>query len=507
MNKISLTPAGRVVVFLVILAILATVGYFYGLFDNFLGKGKLNTDNTGLTLSSKETMHISLDEWIGWKPILDANGGTTTQPGSIYGKLGLKLNIHIINDGSQSSTALIKGDIAGAGYTVNRFAFLYPKFIDNRVPVKMVYIVNNSSGGDGIIAKAGINRIEDLVGKKIGVPRFSEAQTLVEWLLSKSSLTDAQVNGLRRSFVYFNTPDDAAKACFSGQLDAAATWQPYLSQATTTTSMHVLFSTKEATNLVLDGIIFRQDYINANPEKIKLFIEGALKAASLYTTSFTPIKNTMPLFATETDSNIKAMTEDATLLDHAANVESGNGIVQTLYTDMANIWKALGEKADPEAFNTVFDFSLLKSLEDKFPASNQGSKLAFTEEQRDAAQAQGNEQALLSQKLTINFALGSAAIDQESFGTLNSFAKTAKLLNKVIIQIEGNTDNIGQASTNQDLSYRRAKTAATYLIYQGIDASRFVIVGNGSNKPVAGNGTAAGRAQNRRTDVYFKVVQ
>lgn len=45
-----------------------------------------------------------------WKSIIDANGGLTTQSGSIYDKLGVKVNINVINDATQSSNALIKGD-------------------------------------------------------------------------------------------------------------------------------------------------------------------------------------------------------------------------------------------------------------------------------------------------------------------------------------------------------------------------------------------------------------
>jgi predicted signal transduction protein with EAL and GGDEF domain len=50
--------------------------------------------------------------------------------------------------------------------------------------------------GDGIIAKEGIRAIEDLKGKKIAIPRGSEAQVMTEWLLSASSLSVSDVNNL-----------------------------------------------------------------------------------------------------------------------------------------------------------------------------------------------------------------------------------------------------------------------------------------------------------------------
>jgi NitT/TauT family transport system substrate-binding protein len=504
-------------IFLVVVAIVLGATYYVGGLDFLLNKNQsnngvqtppnnTNNNNTGTPSNGEDVLNISLDEWIGWKPIIDANGGLTTKPGSIYDKLGLKLNINIINDAVQSSNALIQGSLDGAGYTINRYTFLYPKFKQNNTPVKMAYITNSSSGGDGIIAKQGINRIEDLVGKKIAVPRFSEAQTLVEWLMSKSSLSADQISTIRANMVMFETPDDAAKAFFAGKVDAAATWQPYLSQAQETTGAKLLFSTKSATNIILDGIVFRQDYLDNNKETVQKFVEGALMAMPLYKTEFNPIKNTMPLFATETNENIAMMTEDATLADYSSNVQLLNGISQTLFTDMSSIWASLGEEANAADVKDAFDASVIQSLSGKFTASTNKVQ-QFTQEQREAAKAQSNNEALLKQTLTINFDTNTSVIKPESYDELTKFADAAKLLNAVIIQIEGNTDNVGNVDANMKLSSDRAKSVATYLQYQGIDPSRFVIVGNGSSKPLSDNKTAEGKSKNRRTDIFFKVIQ
>lgn len=508
MTKYRLTLAGKIAIFILVAALAAGALYFTGSFEKLTAAP--STDNSVASTepgNTKEELDISLDEWIGWKSILDANGGITTQKGSIYDQLGLHLNIHIINDATQSSNALIKGSLDGAGYTVNRYAFLYEKFRNSSVPVSMTYITNSSSGGDGIIAKQGINSVEDLLTKKIAVPRFSEAQTLVEWLISKSSLTPEQVKQIRSNMVMFDTPDDAAKALFANQVDAAATWQPYLSQAASTMGYKVLFSTRSATNLVLDGIVFRQDYVNAHPDQIAKFIEGALRAESLYKTEFTAIKEVMPLFSTETDDSIRSMTEDATLSNYAANKQLFSGVAQTLFKDMSNIWSSIGEKADASYADEAFDSSILLSLQDKFKDAV-AVKTQFTQEQRSTAKEQDNQEALLNQKLSINFETNSSAIRPESFLELNKFADTAKILNNVILQIEGNTDSAGSMEANKKLSLERAGSVAKYLqVAQGIDPSRFVLVGNGPAKPVADNGTEEGRAANRRTEVFFKVVE
>ena len=193
-----------------------------------------------------------------WKPIIDANGGLSTQPGSIYDQMGVKVNISIINDATQSSNAIIAKSLDAAGYTINRTAFLSSKFKDAGVDVIMPYITNFSNGGDGIIAKSNINTVNDLVGAKIGVPQFSEAHSLVVWFVNQSNLSDADKATIIDNLVMFATPDECAKAFFAGQIDVAATWEPYLTQAQNMSDAHVFFSTASTSSLIMVGILQRQ---------------------------------------------------------------------------------------------------------------------------------------------------------------------------------------------------------------------------------------------------------
>jgi outer membrane protein OmpA-like peptidoglycan-associated protein len=74
----------------------------------------------------------------------------------------------------------------------------------------------------------------------------------------------------------------------------------------------------------------------------------------------------------------------------------------------------------------------------------------------------------------------------------------------VKIQIEGHTDNIGNAADNLKLSENRAKAVVNYLVTKNISAARLIAKGFGATKPIAENSTEEGRAQNRRTEL--KVV-
>lgn len=71
------------------------------------------------------------------------------------------------------------------------------------------------------------------------------------------------------------------------------------------------------------------------------------------------------------------------------------------------------------------------------------------------------------------------------------------------ITVVGFTDDTGTEAYNQKLSLQRAQSVVDYLESQGVADARLKAVGDGENDPIASNSTAAGRAQNRRVELYI----
>ncbi|RVU00257.1 OmpA family protein [Mucilaginibacter limnophilus] len=71
------------------------------------------------------------------------------------------------------------------------------------------------------------------------------------------------------------------------------------------------------------------------------------------------------------------------------------------------------------------------------------------------------------------------------------------------ISIVGHTDNTGSDTYNQGLSERRAASVKSYIVAQGVAASRLSTVGKGESEPIADNTTADGRLQNRRVEIVI----
>lgn len=449
-----------------------------------------------------KTVKISIDEWIGYQNLLDANGGLVTAPDSINAKNGISIEYVIMNDASASSNALISGELQGAGYTVNRYAFLQSKFNDAGLDVVMPFITNYSNGGDGIIATSDIVSVKDLVGKKIAVPRYSESQTLVEWLINNSNLSAAEQKTIRDAMVYFETADDTAKAFFSGQVDAAATWEPYLTQAATSTDSRILFDTSMSTNIILSGLIFREDFLENNEEFMVKLIDGAFEAASMYKKEFKNIRQ-MPMFELMTDAEIIDMALGADLTTCSQNIKLLTDEAVTMYRDMANVWITIGEKAFPDAAESAFTDKYVKQLESKYAGIEGDSG----EKEFDAPQSEIIESpdALLAYSADIQFELNSYNISPESYAMLDEFIKVAKVLNNAYIVIEGNASQRATGITDEqviEFSLQRANAIADYFIKNGIPAERIVTVGNGDMKLADPENPAS--SLNRRTGITFK---
>lgn len=89
---------------------------------------------------------------------------------------------------------------------------------------------------------------------------------------------------------------------------------------------------------------------------------------------------------------------------------------------------------------------------------------------------------------------------------LNSFASSLQQNPVTTVRIIGHTDNTGSNAINNPLSLNRAKATRDYLVQRGVAASRIAIEGRGAREPVADNNTPAGRAANRRVEIFVAEV-
>ena len=113
-----------------------------------------------------------------------------------------------------------------------------------------------------------------------------------------------------------------------------------------------------------------------------------------------------------------------------------------------------------------------------------------------------DNQLMLNIPSDISFDTGRADIKSNFAPILDRFAEGLRNNPNAEVRIIGHTDNTGTDAINNQLSIERAASTRDYLIARGVRSNAFNIDGMGSRQPVADNNSAAGRAQNRRVEIF-----
>jgi outer membrane protein OmpA-like peptidoglycan-associated protein len=108
---------------------------------------------------------------------------------------------------------------------------------------------------------------------------------------------------------------------------------------------------------------------------------------------------------------------------------------------------------------------------------------------------------------SVLFATGKYELLPIARDKLDEVAKAVSDQGYKSILVEGHTDSKGKASDNETLSLKRAESVRTYLVSRGIPSDKIRAAGLGSSRPVADNGTADGRANNRRVELVIEPLK
>ncbi len=139
-----------------------------------------------------------------------------------------------------------------------------------------------------------------------------------------------------------------------------------------------------------------------------------------------------------------------------------------------------------------------QSIHNKLSGATKGTGTQITE--------QPDGSLKLNIPSNVTFDTNSYAIKPSFAPVLDQVAQTLQQNPEVIAQVVGHTDNTGQPAYNQTLSVNRAQSVVNYLAQHGVASQRLSAEGRGDTQPIADNSTEAGRAQNRRVEIYLRAT-
>lgn len=451
-------------------------------------------------------LRISINTWGGYAPGLVANGGAKPNTDCVYWKnFGLKVEFVLIDDWDQKAAAFASGNVDMMGTTVDFFANQYSTFRDKGFIAKGFLLHDWSRGGDGIVASKNIRSVEDLKGKKIATTKYTPSHFFLLYLLYNSGLSPKDILDLRKNLVFTDTAARAAQMFVARKVDAAVTWEPDLSDACTKGEGHKLVTTSSATNLIGDLLVVRNDFANKYPQEINKFIKGWFKGIEMIKEDPEgAYRITGKALAIPPEPDVKGMLEGLKFTDYFDNKKffglEGTGVshYENLFQSASLIWRKEGVIASVAQPADAVNLSFLNALAPQYAtAPLPKEEFKFTAPPKKAS-------PLIHKKATIHFATGSAWITRDSKYVLDDIGEIMLSLGNAYMRVEGNTDSVGDDTSNLVLSQKRAAAVRNYLVKKyGLNARRFICIGNGERKPVASNDTEEGRELNRRTDFFL----
>lgn len=199
--------------------------------------------------------------WIGYTPFYIA------QEKGFFQEAGLALDTTVFNSGTEAMAAFGAGRVDGLSVVPSEAITLAA----NGKEFKVVYIVDTSNGGDGILARNAIADIPSLKGKRIAVETGGVSHFFLLQVLEEHGLTEKDVTLVNL------TPDAAAAAYQSGNAEAAVTYAPFLFTANAAQSDgRIIYDSSKLQfpTAIADMLLFDSSFVASNPEAIKAFIRG-----------------------------------------------------------------------------------------------------------------------------------------------------------------------------------------------------------------------------------------
>ncbi len=201
--------------------------------------------------------------WIGYAPLhLAIEKGFAKEE-------GVDLQMSVLEDAGNLKNALKSKQIQGMAQTIDTEVMAKSSGLD----IKQVLPLCNSNGGDGIVAKKEYNSIEDLKGKTIALDTTGGASLFwFNTMLDEKGLT-------MKDFDTKNmTAGDAGSAFVGGKVDAAVTWEPWLSKANKTDFGKTMVTSKQYPGVIVDALCFDSEFAKKYPKTVQGIIRAWFRA-------------------------------------------------------------------------------------------------------------------------------------------------------------------------------------------------------------------------------------
>lgn len=199
-------------------------------------------------------VRIGTQPWIGYGPWWIA------QEQGIFAKYGIEAELIDFVTDTEVNAAFASGNMDVANVATHTALKLYA----NGVDLKIVLLEDVSNAADAIIAPAAIASVADLAGKTVAYEEGSTSDLLLHYALAANNMKIEDIVAAPMPAA------DAGAALIAGQVDAAVTYEPYISEAINQDSnIQALYTAAERPGLISDVLAARTQFAVENPDLMR----------------------------------------------------------------------------------------------------------------------------------------------------------------------------------------------------------------------------------------------
>lgn len=283
-----------------------------------------------MSAQAADPIKISMPTWVGNGPLYLAQGL------GYYEDEGVDVELSIMDDISMRFAAYYGGQLDGMSTALAAY-ILNAK--ENAVS-SVVLMLDDSRGGDGMVANKDITSIKDLKGKKVAFKQSSISEWYLAYLLQENGMSMSDIEPVNME------PGAAGTAFIAGKVDAAVTWEPYLTKGKQAEHGHLLTDSSEQPGLISDVLIFPNKVIAERGDDIQKICNAVVRAVEYWKENPEEANKIMA-------KSIGGWLDDPALFaatltgikyyDREMNKEAFAGPVQKMVKDRIRVWKDLGK--------------------------------------------------------------------------------------------------------------------------------------------------------------------
>lgn len=197
--------------------------------------------------------------WVGYEPLFLA------RELGLYDANTLRLVEMPSNTTNLMSLAI--GDVEAATLTLDEYLLAREGGVD----VRAILVFDYSAGADVVMSRPGIERLEDLRGKRIGVEETAAGALMLAQLLETARLAPDEVVKVHI------TADRQLRAYQAGEVDALVSWEPHATQLQAHGARR-LFDSRQFPGLIVDVLAARTDALERAPDNFRHLLAGYFQA-------------------------------------------------------------------------------------------------------------------------------------------------------------------------------------------------------------------------------------